>query len=117
MVFTSAVAAFITATLLWSVVFARNRRASFFRGAVVGALVGLVSHPPAWYLMLLFLYVSGERTSSGERTLDPVNGLWASLVYSLFSWLLVGWITALIGAAIGGSLGYLAGRVGKRPVG
>jgi hypothetical protein len=116
MVFSAVVAAFIIATLLWRVVFARHRRASFYWGVLLGALVGLASHPLAWYLMILFFYLSGEPASSGEQTLDPVNGLWASLVYSLFSWLLVGWITALVGAAVGGTLGYVAAKLRKKPV-
>ena len=117
MVIAAGAAAFITATLLWKVVFGSGSRAGFFRGAFVGALVGLLSHPLAWYFMLLYFYVSGERASGGERTLDPVPGLWASLVYSLMSWLLVGWITAPVGAAVGGALGYQAGKNGKRLVG
>ncbi len=52
LIFTSTAAAFITGTLLWKIVYARARKHTHWRGMLVGALVGVVSHPLAWYLTI-----------------------------------------------------------------
>jgi hypothetical protein len=68
---------------------------------VAGALTGLLSHPLAWYLAIVYHYANGAQSSLGEPTLNPVEGLGGSLLFSLGSWLLVGWITVPVGALAG----------------
>ena len=117
LIFASAVAAFIVGTILWRKVFARGRRSTFWRGVTVGVLVGVLSHQLAWYLAMLWSYLGGAQGSLGERTIDPLNGLWASIVYSALSLVVVGWITAPIGGAAGGVLGFVAGKRREKPAG
>ena len=69
-----------------------------------------MAHPLTWYFALLYLYFSDERSSLGEATLNPWEGILASLAYSLLSLLFVGWLTAPIGALVGGVLAYVQSR-------
>jgi hypothetical protein len=109
LIVTATVAAFIVGALLWKLIFSGGRRPNILTGAGVGALVGIVSHPLAWYLLMVWLFVAGGRSSLGDRTVDPLSAIPASLFFSLASLLAVGWATAPVGALVGGVLGYVAG--------
>lgn len=109
LIVTSAAAAFIMGALLWKLIFAGRRRPNLLSGAGVGALVGIVSHPLAWYLLMVLFFVTGERGSLGDRTVDPLSAIPASLLFSLASLLAAGWITAPLGALVGGVLGFVSG--------
>lgn len=76
-------------------------RESLLRGGVAGALVGIVAHPLAWYLLLLQTYVSGARSSLGEPTVGPVYGVYGAFAFSIWSWLLAGWLTVPVAGLIG----------------
>jgi hypothetical protein len=117
MILTSVVAAFIAGTLLWRTVFGHGRRPTFWRGVGVGALVVIVAHPLAWYLMFLLLYFSGEPSSFPERTVHPLGALGASLTASAAGLLVLGWVTIPVGGLIGGGLGYIAGKEWEKSVG
>ena len=117
LILTSVAAAFIAGTILWRKVFSHGRKPTFWRGAGVGALVVIVAHPLAWYLMFLLLFFSGEAGSLEARTIDPLNGLGTCFFYSAVSLLLFGWITVPIGGAIGGGLGYVAGQEWEKSAG
>lgn len=108
LIVTSSVAAFIMGTLLWKLIFAGGRRPTLWRGVGVGALVGIVSHPPAWYLLFVWFFVTGERSSLGDRTLDPLSAIPASFFASLASVWVVGWMTSSVSAIVGGVLGLTA---------
>ena len=85
---------------------------------LVGALVGVVSHPLAWYLTYLWAaYVEGERYGLGSPIMVPFNALGISFALAGISLVLVGWITAPVGAAVGGALGYVAGKREGRSAG
>ena len=101
-------AALITGALLWKIFFSRGRRPSLWRGAGVGALVGIASHPFAWYFLLVWMYAAGVRSSTAERTLDPLAAVPGSFLYSAMSIIIVGWVTAPVGALVGGALGFAA---------
>jgi hypothetical protein len=99
-------AAFIVASSLWWLILARRRTYSLGRGAVAGALAGLLSHYVCWYLLILGSNVcywvwGGCRSSLGEPPIDPLNALWAAAVFSAGSLLFFGWLTVPIGALIG----------------
>jgi fumarate reductase subunit D len=82
-------------------------RPTFWRGFGLGALVGILSHPLAWFLFSIILYASG---ALGARNAGPIQALRDILSFSVLSLLLVGWITAPLGGAVGGYLGFLAGQ-------
>jgi len=110
LILTSMIAAFIAGTILWRTVFGHGRRPTFWRGAGVGALIVVVAQPLAWYLLFLLLYFSGEPSSLPATTVHPLGGLWASLPIGAMSLLGFGWVTVPVGGAIGGGLGYIAGK-------
>ena len=106
---TASAAAFIMGALLWGLIFTRWRRPTPWKGVGVGALVGIVSHPLAWYLLMVWFFVMGGRSSPGARTPDPLSAIPASLFLSLASIWAVGWITAPVAGLVGGILGFVSG--------
>lgn len=108
----AAAAAGLTIMPLWWLVLERPRRFSIARGASVGALAGLLAHYPCWYLAAVGQYVAfrffgGSPSSTGEPPIGPIEALQGALVLSVWSWLLYGWLTAIIGAlSVGTYAGY-----------
>jgi hypothetical protein len=111
MLYAAPAAAFLGGAFFWWLLVMRPERPRWVRGMIAGALTGLAAHPLAWYLAILVFYVAGVRDSLGQETLDPLTGLWASLVYSLLSWVGLGWLTVPIGALVGGVMAFLQSRV------
>jgi len=103
----SGLAAFGVSFVLWRFFCTPHPKVSGRRGALVGALTGLITHPVAWYLAMVWMYMTGARSSLGDRTVNPFEGLLASLIYSLGSIVLVGWFTVLAG----GFIGWILGRI------
>lgn len=99
MIATSAIAALLVGALAWRLL------ADRIRGWIVGAIVGVTAHPVAWWLLIVGQWLGGARSSLGERTLGPLEGVVGALVMSLWSLLLAGWLTVPVGAAIGVALG------------
>lgn len=102
--------AFFCGLVCWGIFIARGHKAGFWRGVWVGALVALLSHPLVWYGSILYFYLTGE-----PRTLNPLEGLLASLVYALFSLVFVGWLTVPAAAITGGLLAYAQAKLESSP--
>ena len=111
LVYSAPVAACCISYLLWWLVIERSFRISVVKGIIIGAVTGAVAHPVAWYLAILYFYVTGARTSLGEQTLNPVEGIGASIVFSGLSLLFTGWLTIPAGAIAGGVLAAFESRV------
>lgn len=101
--------AFFCGIICWWLLVARGRKVSVWRGVWVGALVALLSHPLVWYGSILYLYLARE-----PRTLNPIEGLLASLVYGLVSLVFVGWLTVPAAALTGGLLAYSQAKLTPR---
>ena len=97
------VAASLTGFLSWWALLARPCAYSLRRGLLAGALVGLLSHPLAWYFAILVNYFSGAMPS-GDEAMDPLQGLLGAVVFSLGSWACVGWLTLPLGMVAGAAL-------------
>jgi hypothetical protein len=82
--------------LWWSA----RRRPSRWTGIGIGVLVGVFVHPLTWYLALLLAFFHGDRGTLGDPTLTPWESLAGVWVYSFFSFLLAGWLSCPISAAI-----------------
>lgn len=93
--------AFFCGVVCWWLFVARGQKVSFWRGVWVGALVALLSHPLVWYGSILYFYLAGE-----PHTLNPLEGLLASLLYGLVSLIFAGWLTLPAAALTGGLLAY-----------
>jgi len=63
-----------------------------------------------WYLAMLYLYLTGAESSLGEPVLNPIQALWGSLVFSIYSLVLLGWITLPVSMFCGGGLAYFYRR-------
>lgn len=98
--------AFLCGTICWGIFAARGQKVSVWRGVWVGALVALLSHPLVWYGTILYFYLAGE-----PRTLNPLEGLLASLLYGLIGLIFVGWLTIPAAALIGGLLAYAQAKL------
>lgn len=97
----SGISAFIVGTLLWGRLVARHPAPRPARGAACGAFVGILSHPIAWYLMLVAYWLRGARSSLGEPTVDPITALAGAAVFSAWSIFLAGWLTVPVAALVG----------------
>lgn len=97
----SGLAAFIVGGLSSFILHDERSRHPRLRGVLAGVLTGILSHPLAWYLGILFNFFRGARGSLGEEPLGPVDGLLGALVLSASSWLLAGWLTVSVGALAG----------------
>jgi hypothetical protein len=95
-------AAFLASMFFWRLLVSGKSHKLMLRGAAAGGLTGLFSHPLAWYLAILYFYFSDARSSLGEATLNPLEGIPASCLYAIVSLLAAGWITVPLGAAVGG---------------
>jgi hypothetical protein len=106
----SPVAAFLTGFVLWWSLMTLRPRISILFGLLVGALIGILAHPMAWYLAILWMYFSGETGSLGEAPLNPVEGVFYAPVYALPSLLIVGWLSVPLGLIGGGLVAYIQSR-------
>jgi hypothetical protein len=109
LVVASGLAAFAVSLLLWRLLCATSRPVSGRRGALAGALTGLFAHPLAWYLALIWNYLSGQTSSLGDKHAGPLDGLAVSLIMTFWSLLLAGWLTVAAGAVVGFLLAHRKG--------
>ena len=103
----AAAAAGLTSMPLWWLGVERRQAFRTGRGALLGAIGGLLAHYPCWYLAILghnvsYWLLGHGGSSAGEAPVDPLRGLSGALVLSFWSWLLFGWLTAAVGAVAAG---------------
>lgn len=110
LIFAAPVAAFLVSVPLWLLVILSGKT-TILRGAVVGALTGFLSHPLAWYIASVLMWLSGTVSSMGERTLNPIEAVFGSVIFSIFSLLFFGWLTVPVGAVVGGVLAAIFNRL------
>jgi len=101
LVVASGLAAFAVSFVLWRGLCPPGRPFSARRGALAGALTGLLAHPVAWYLAIVLNYLRGRASFPGNRPIGPIEGLGASFVFAFFGLLLTGWLTVPVGAIAG----------------
>lgn len=104
-------AVFLTVLIVWWLHVARPGKAGVVRGAVAGLIIGLVAHPVTWYMwicsnwVLISLSIRSGPSAGGEP-LNPLTGMPGAFVFSLWSVMLIGWLTvpaaAVAGALFGG---------------
>jgi hypothetical protein len=97
----SGLSAWAVSLLLWRLLCATSQPVSRRRGALAGALTGLLAHPVAWYLALVWNYLLGHTSSLGDKPSNPLESLAGCLVMTFWSLLIVGWLTVPAGAVVG----------------
>jgi hypothetical protein len=98
-------AAFITACVVWRWRVVRRHAQRCLTGLLAGALVGVLSHVLCWWLFILGAFIDfhwfGGDASLREPPMNPLQALFAAVVYSVFSLYLFGWLTIAAGALLG----------------
>ena len=74
------------------------------RGAEMGALIALLAHPLAWYLLIFHHALFGGPASPGATPLGVTDAPWGGFVFAFWSLLLTGWWTVPLGAGLGALL-------------
>jgi hypothetical protein len=88
---------------MWRLLLWRRAKGRRARGWATGLVVGLLSHPFAWFLTLACLDADGQLASpNGERV---VAAFFGGLTYSTASLMLLGWLTVPVSLALGAVLG------------
>ena len=101
MVVASGVAASAVSYVLWRVLCSPGRPSSARRGALAGALTGLIAHPVAWYLAVVWTYLRGHALFPNGKPVGPIEGLGPGFVFAFFGLILTGWLTVPAGAIAG----------------
>ncbi|MCB0156389.1 MAG: hypothetical protein KDF65_16450 [Anaerolineae bacterium] len=102
----AALAAWGTTAFFWWLIVVRRNNYTLKAGLLAGGLSGLVSHWLCWYLLIVgangcYWLTGGCASSLGEPPIDPLNGVWGALAFSLLSLLFVGWVTVPLGMLVG----------------
>lgn len=100
----------IIAVIGWALFTSFGRHVKIWKGIVVGVLAGSISHFFAWYSSIVFLYLQNAVSSLGEPTVGLTEGIGTSLMMTLFSLVIIGWLTVPIGAFIGAAVAWINGR-------
>ena len=97
----SGVAAFAVSYVLWRVICSPVKPLSARRGALAGALTGVLAHPVAWFPAIIWNYLQGHALFPSSNPFGPIAGLQATFVFAFFGLLLTGWLTVPAGAIAG----------------
>ena len=95
-------AAFLAPALIWRLMMKSSSRG---RAALAGTLGALAAHYLAFYAQIVGLNIDywllgAAGSALGEPPIDPLNGLWGALPFTLFSVPVIGWLTLPAGALI-----------------
>lgn len=110
------ISAFLTGSTIWWKLIEKAgpksivRGASWIRGAIVGALAGVMGHYVCWYLVIVFfsfnnLFNGISADVMSRPPLSLLTALIGALTFTPFSLVFVGFITIPAGALIGGIIG------------
>jgi hypothetical protein len=99
-------AAFLAPALIWRLLVEKRRKMGTLRYLLAGALSAAAAHYLSWYFMIIgenvdYWLLGGPGSSLGNAPIDPLNGVWGAMVYSLYSYVFWGWLTLPAGALIG----------------
>ena len=98
------VSAMLTSLPLWQLIVTKNRL-RWWATSLIGGGIGLLAHPVFFYLMFESYWVMQKlgciKTGVGGPAPGPLVAIEGALLYTLFSWLIFGLPTLLLGFAAG----------------
>jgi hypothetical protein len=97
----------------WWWIIVKPGRLSVRRGIFTGALVGTITHPVVWYAAFVLAFFTGHSTAVVLVT-NPLVDLVTAIGMAAYSLVIAGWLTALIGGAVGGVIALLQSVSGCR---
>jgi hypothetical protein len=106
----ASMAAALTGLGLWRYCTARVRWLSLRRAMGAGMLFSLLAHPLAWYLTMIVSFIAHLLDPAGPfgvLGVDPFSAVFGSLFLSLYSLVLVGWLTLSVSALLATGLLFL----------
>ncbi len=98
----------------WWWVISEPRHPSWPRGIIVGALTGVLAHPLAYWLTAMWILLTVGTSREGLFN-DLFIAPMMALLLSFISWTMIGWSTAVAGAALGAILALVEERVVPPP--
>lgn len=110
----AALASLLIGLLFWWLFIIGPGQFSRVRGVLVGSLSSLVAHPLTWFLAVVVAPHRGMNSFLNlVLTQTLMEELQAIPTLSIYSLVLVGWLTALIGGVVGGILVGVVARIGR----
>ena len=106
----ASLAAALTGLGLWRYCTTRIRWLSLRRAIGAGMLFSLLAHPLAWYLTMVVSFIAHLLDPAGPfgvLGVDPFSALFGGLFLSLYSLVLVGWLTLSLSALLATGLLFL----------
>ena len=103
----ASMAAALTGLGLWRYCTARVSWLSMRRAIGTGMLFSVLAHPLTWYLAMILSFIAHLLDPAGPfgvLDVDPFSALFGSLFLSLYSLVLVGWLTLSVSALLAGGL-------------
>jgi hypothetical protein len=111
--FSASIAAALAGLGLWRYCTARVQWIRLRRAIGAGMLFSVLAHPLAWYLTMILSFVAHLLDPSGPfgfLGVDPLSAVFGSIFLSLYSLVLVGWLTLFVSAILGAGLVLLLRR-------
>lgn len=112
--FAAPLASAVLGPSLWWGAIIKPGRLSVRRGIAVGALIGFIAHPVVWYIALVLAFLTRQPTVAGAQVTNPLLDLLTALSLATISLIFAGWLTVLIGGAVGGMIALLQSMSGCR---
>lgn len=111
----SGLASLLMGTFLWWLCVGRRDVPRVRRGALAGGLSAIGAHYLTFYFLILWqnilYWTKGTTSSLGEAPIDPIQGLWGAVTFTVFSYFIVGWFTIPFGATMGAAYAWLLKRL------
>lgn len=114
---TAGLSAFLTVSILWRLIQGVNKVINIYKGIAIGVLSGIISHYFCWLFLALILtlrdlFFTNIDSGNSNQFLSLELIVFGSFTMSLYSLIVVGWLTISTGALIVGMYSWYLKRKG-----